>query len=61
VPGQAVPWDFVHTFASNAAESVVEGWLGTFNAVYEQEATGITMWVSLRVAQRLGMKRKRPG
>ncbi len=46
---------------SNAAESVVEGWLGTFNAVYEQEATGITMWVSLRVAQRLGMKRKRPG
>jgi hypothetical protein len=59
--GQAVPWDFVHDFAMNAAESVLQGWLETFDAVYEQEATGITMWVSLRVVQRLDAKRKRPG
>lgn len=59
--GQAVPWDFVHDFATNAAESVVQGWLETFDAVFEQEATGITMWVSLRVAQGLPAKRKRPG
>lgn len=59
--GQAVPWDFVHDFAKNAAESVVQGWLETFDAVYEQEATGVTMWVSLRVVQGLHAKRKRPG
>lgn len=58
--GQAVPRDFVHDFAMNAAESVLQGWLETFDAVYEQEATGIMMWVSLRVVQRLDAKRKRP-
>ena len=58
--GQAVPWDFVHGFSMKAADSVVQGWLGTFDAVYEQEGTGITMWVSLRVVERLGAKRKRP-
>ncbi len=47
--GQPVSWDFVHDFAMNAVGSVGEGWLDTFDAIYEQEVTSFTVWVSLRV------------
>jgi hypothetical protein len=57
--GQAVPWDFVHDFSQLAAEGARQGRLETFDAVYEQEETGFTMWVSLRVVGRLVGKRKR--
>lgn len=59
--GQAVPWEFIHDFAVNAGNAVAMGWLDTFDAIYEQDITGITVWVSLRVLPALGMNGNRPG
>ncbi len=47
--GTAVPWDFVQDWSSQAAERVARGWTDTFDAIYEAEGTGQTVWVSLRL------------
>ena len=49
--GMIVPWDFVEDWAMRAAESVARGWTDTFDAVYEVEATGVRVWVSLRLLE----------
>lgn len=49
--GTVVPWDFVEDWAMRAAESVARGWTDTFDAVYEVEATGVRVWVSLRLLE----------
>ncbi|MCJ1451352.1 hypothetical protein MMC28_001688 [Mycoblastus sanguinarius] len=51
--GQAVPWDFVVDFASQAAEAVARGWTDTFDAYYEQEGTGFAVLVSFRILEKL--------
>ena len=61
--GIGVPWDFVHEISMNAWKSVSNGWLDTFDAIYEQSITGYQVWVSLRVLGQPqgGLKRARPG
>lgn len=49
--GTAVPWDFVEDWAMRAAESVARGWTDTFDAMYEVEGTGMTVWVGLRLLE----------
>ncbi|CAF9935268.1 MAG: hypothetical protein HETSPECPRED_009722 [Heterodermia speciosa] len=60
--GKAVPWDTVHDVALRVIQSVNDGWVDTFDAVYEDARTGFTLWVSFRVLENgLARKRKRPG
>ncbi|KAL8791772.1 MAG: hypothetical protein Q9195_005648 [Heterodermia aff. obscurata] len=60
--GQAVPWGTVHDVALRVIQSVNEGWVDTFDAVYEEVATGMVLWVSFRVVEGSGgRKRKGPG
>ena len=47
--GQAVPWVTIHDIAMGAANAVRDGWIDTFDAVFEQETTGVTVWASVRV------------
>ena len=50
--GTVVPWAFVEDWALRAAESVMRGWTDTFDAGYEVEGMGWSVWVSLRLLDR---------
>ena len=50
--GTKIPWDFVEDWSMRAAESVARGWTDTFDALYENEGTGVRIWVSLRLLER---------
>lgn len=60
--GRTMPWNTVHDVALRVIQSVNNGWVDTFDAIYEESSTGFTLWVSFQVLEnKLARKRKSPG
>ena len=60
--GRAVPWNTVYDVAMRVIQSVNNGWVDTFDAIYEEASMGFTLWVKFQVLENaLPRKRKRPG
>ena len=60
--GSTIPWKTVHDVAFRVIQSVNDGWVDTFDAIYEEVRGAFTFWVSFQVLEnRLKRKRNRPG
>ena len=57
--GASLPWKTVYDIAMLVGDNVSRGLLETFDVIYEQDITGISVWVSLRILDRADGSRKR--